>query len=1613
MAESVARVKILAQIEGLEGFEKLKGAFRGLQSAIGPAETDLSKARKEILAFGKAGEQTERVIQGQVEALKALRSQAAVGGSLYRQLSNDITALGQSYELATTGAQKLTEAQLKTRAFSRSPSIARQQVEALRKDLGELDVLSDQYTELLSQIRNRENILNARTGRAGVIAGARAFDSGVFPDPFRNLQDLPNTTAALDQRVSELTNKLNNLDRGTEEYTTTALELSSVQRQLRENLIGVSEAYARLERDEQAAIRRAEKIAAIQRDAIKAPNVGGFRDPETGAIIARGSNDRSGYRFDQDFGPNYGPQEPSELFRQVMAAGMAPVNNQMLLMGKSGQDVAETMQLVKRASDGSISSLQAQRNAWEALRNSVATTDPAFKQATRSIQEIDKQLERTQLNGGLGGKVGYIAQGIGAAASAGIFGGPEGAIGGLGGGAIGALLGGPAGFAAGSFIGSSVGAYAGMGRQGLGGFADYAAQLEKQRIALQGVAGSAAEYQRALAAAQSVSDRFNVPIGETTKSMTQLSAAVIGAGGKVADAEVVYKNITAAIKATGGGAEEVQGALTAMAQIFSKGKVSAEELQGQLGERLPGAVTAFAKATGRTLPQLQKDLEQGTVGLNDVMKFVVSLGDQYVATADKISNSDEDAGQRFAKTLANLRAAIGKELVPIGAQLQEAFSSLLKEMTPTLISFAKGVAAAIKGIVDNAGAIGNLIKFAAQMGAIHLAIKGFIATRPMIIATFASIQLGGAQAAAAAALATPKVAALGAALKSLALLGIITVGVNVIVRGIDQVRQVRAEIESLRDYNPNEVFAGATRETVQGAVGQAQKDLKKFREQLENLEAGWWKTLIPGSTLFGAGAGDYQAQKKLLETRIARAQKTLDSLDPLKFPTEVDVQKEQLRKLQEELTKFQDPTGKEAKDAAKERTDNAAKEAERLAAEQQRLDEQVARAAIELDNARFRNRLELAKKEYQYLDEMNRRSNELWASQFTGRGSETARAVADLINSIQEGRSRIFSAEADVAAARQGLRSSRALESVTSQGLGGGSVTNQFSAIGSGGRLSSQAQALVAAAQKLGVSPLDLATIIGFETGGSYSPSQWGGSGNKYMGLIQFGPNERRAYGAYQGQSFEEQVTGPVVRYFQDRFKKVGMSTQGADLLTLYRTVLGGNPKASLTGRDGFGTSPMSGVARMGPHRSEALRRFFGGDVANIPSGMGGAGMPAQIRRDVAAEGQVAVSKEDVAQSEKLLEIEKKRVAEATKLDLQAFNQGVTRSILEQGLALERNLEDYKLKARLEAEGMRPELVQAEMDKARIYREQAEALAPLQEALEVVNDPAAQEKIKDAIEEINRLYGDQIFLVDALANAQTAQGAALAAYVGQLKLQLQEMTNIENVLIRVGQTIETEISTAMSSAISSVVTGSGSVKEALGNMFKSIGQSFVKMATDIIAKQLIMVILNRMLGFFGGGGGLGGGGATAGASSALSFGKSITGFAKGGVVNRPTFFKFANGGTMKNGVMGEAGPEAIVPLKRGFDGKLGIAQVRAPQGGDTRMRDMMGRSPAQQQAPTLNLKFETTKINGVEYVSKDQLEVAMAQTRRQAANDGAKRGMNMTLDKIQNSPSTRSRVGIR
>lgn len=108
--------------------------------------------------------------------------------------------------------------------------------------------------------------------------------------------------------------------------------------------------------------------------------------------------------------------------------------------------------------------------------------------------------------------------------------------------------------------------------------------------------------------------------------------------------------------------------------------------------------------------------------------------------------------------------------------------------------------------------------------------------------------------------------------------------------------------------------------------------------------------------------------------------------------------------------------------------------------------------------------------------------------------------------------------------------------------------------------------ALIDTAQRLGVSAQDLAAVIHYETAGTMSPSIIGGKGNKYLGLIQFGPAEQKKYGAHGKQTFDEQLQA-VEAYLKDR----GLP-QGADLATIYRTVNGGNPRAGLNLSDGNGT---------------------------------------------------------------------------------------------------------------------------------------------------------------------------------------------------------------------------------------------------------------------------------------------------------------------------------------------------------------------------------------------------------------------------------------------------------
>jgi tape measure domain-containing protein len=355
--------------------------------------------------------------------------------------------------------------------------------------------------------------------------------------------------------------------------------------------------------------------------------------------------------------------------------------------------------------------------------------------------ELERGIERIQKRQRLGPTMGQRA---GAAGGAFLYGG------GLGGGvgsALGGVAGGLAGGVPGAFAGAALGQLSDNIGQALGATASYTAEIDKQRIALKNVTKDVAEYQNALAFIDKTSRDLAIPQDVLNKQFTQLSASVIGAGGDIGLAKEAFIGIAAGIRGTGGSLADMEGALRATAQVFSKGKVSAEELRQQIGERLPGAFTLFAKSMGKTPQELDKMLEQGQVTLNDFMGFVRTLSTEYGASASEIAASSQAAGDRLATTMSRMREAVGRELQPLGAQFQEIIANVVADNEGNLVALAKAfsqAAQAIGGFIEKYGElIASLASTILLFGGTILAVKGigiaFAAIGPAITTASAAI----------------------------------------------------------------------------------------------------------------------------------------------------------------------------------------------------------------------------------------------------------------------------------------------------------------------------------------------------------------------------------------------------------------------------------------------------------------------------------------------------------------------------------------------------------------------------------------------------------------------------------------------------------------------------------------------------------------------------------------------------------------------------------------------------------------------------------------------------------------------------------------------------------
>ena len=1155
------------------------------------------------------------------------------------------------------------------------------------------------------------------------------------------------------------------------------------------------------------------------------------------------------------------------------------------------RDIFAELERVRGASNGSVNSLQAQISAWTQIRSAVSSSAPVFATATKQIEALGRQQARLQV-GRRGPSTGQLVQAGGAAISGGIFGGPEGFLGGVGGAVLGTALPG-IGTAGGAFAGAAAGAQVGMFRQQLGGTADYAASIGKLQIALRGVVGSQAAYDAAIRAAAAATRDLNIPQEEATRGLTRLSAAVIGAGGTVADSSFAFRAMSEAIKATGGNAEQVDGALLALTQVFSKGKVSAEELN-QIAERLPGTFTLFAQAAGKTGPELQKALEQGQVGLNDLMKFLDLTSKRYGTTALTIASSSQDAGARLTVAFQAMRLEVGKALQPLGAELQGTFATFIKDITPAVVSSAKAIAEVLKFFVTNDTA-GGLAKFAFQVGAVALAIKGLQAASAGLTALNLASWFTGAATGIkitgdAAAVAAPKVGLLKATLSGF--IGLVSkpiVVTIVIASVIEAIKRISAANSAFADFlklAKQPIAPDAWLKSVGGDALSTDK-LKQFATEASKVlkfnasEIDRLKKARATVTMQQLYAEDNVQQSVLntqlvtINTQISNAEKRVKESQ-----AKLDALNKQINAPKTAAattgTNFPSPAGEDAKDKAAEK---ARKDAEAAAAEQQRYLESFMQQQIRVADTVFQHQKDLDRQRFDLLKELTDIEAQNRINKLFGPEREAANIQEQRRQRSLDYENRILTAMNAVAAARQKFGSAQQMAAVTAgASLPGGTVAN---------------------------------ILPGTRGGPNINEGVGYGRGRLHAG---------QDLGLDIGDPIHARRAGTVMQAYPSGFGKVG----GAVVVRYDDGTQGTYGHTTPSVRAGTAVAAGQRIATVAPdgsntHLHYELRDALGKLVnpinaltasLKVPAGRQATGVAAQQRRNVADTGDVALAGLDITQAEATLA---NLTAQRDRFNA-AFNQehinALTASLSAQNNELEKTITIETKRFDLVLKGYSAERIALEQkfDQARIERDAA---------LTGVGD-------ETQVLAINTAYERQIVLLQDLYDAQTqfnnSFGAGFQTGVQQYVQSLGTMNQAA------AQLTQTGLKGIEDTLFSLITTGTANFREFAAEILKQSARMILQLTIQRIVMQIIGAI---------------GGGSTNLGDSAANIAKysvplpnatgnafasnNIIPYAMGGVVGKPTLFKFAQGGALRTGLMGEAGPEAIMPLKRGADGRLGVS----------------------------------------------------------------------------------------
>ena len=198
-----------------------------------------------------------------------------------------------------------------------------------------------------------------------------------------------------------------------------------------------------------------------------------------------------------------------------------------------------------------------------------------------------------------------------------------------------------------------------------------AKQLDVLNKSLKAVVQTEEEFGKSKAFLSKIADDYGLKLDSLSKNYVRFTAAAKGTNLEGQKSIDIFDKVNKSSAILGLSVDENNGVLKAMEQIMSKGTVQAEELRGQLGDRLPGATNIMARALGVSTAKLDEMLKKGEVAADEALP---KFADELLKTfgADKVDRIDNlvSAENRFSNAWIELidnieegNGAIGKTVL--------------------------------------------------------------------------------------------------------------------------------------------------------------------------------------------------------------------------------------------------------------------------------------------------------------------------------------------------------------------------------------------------------------------------------------------------------------------------------------------------------------------------------------------------------------------------------------------------------------------------------------------------------------------------------------------------------------------------------------------------------------------------------------------------------------------------------------------------------------------------------------------------------------------------------------------------------------------------------------